>query len=527
VRGLPLHDMSPSHADRSVPVDAIPTAAHEHGHKHAAEPEAAVAPESRGAGGLEGGDDPRRWKALTICLLGGGIVLLDVSIVNVALQSISAHLSGASPEAIQWILSGYALSFGLLLVPGGRLGDASGRRRMFVLGVLLFTVASALCGFAPNGLFLVIARLVQGFAGGLLTPQVTALIQQMFRGKERGTAFGLFGATVGIATAIGPLAGGALIQAFGQTDGWRYVFFVNLPIGLATILLAFRYLPGRSPSQGEQKHDLDPIGIILLGASVVALLLPFVQSQEWPGGEKYWLIVVAVVLGALFVLWERRYERTKEPVIDLRLFSRRSFSLGVMLATVYFAGFTPLFFVLTIALQSGLKYSALLAGVSTVAFAVGSGVASTIGGRIVHRFGRQLIVVGLILVLLGLAGVIIVVADHYGPDLGWWLAVPLLIGGIGSGLTISPNQTLTLSEVPVEQGGSAGGLIQVGARVGSAIGIAAVGSIFYSTLASQHGDFSKALPLGLGVSLGFVGAALLAGLIDVIVGKVRGTSATI
>ncbi|PZF64664.1 MFS transporter [Curtobacterium sp. MCPF17_047] len=484
-------------------------------HRTPVEPDAAPQP------------DPNRWKALVICLLGGGIVLLDVSIVNVALQSISTGLPGTTPEAVQWILSGYALSFGLLLVPGGRLGDATGRRRMFVIGVGLFTLASALCGFAPNGLVLVIARLVQGLAGGLLTPQVTALIQQLFRGKERGTAFGLFGATVGIATAIGPLIGGLLITAFGTENGWRFVFFVNLPVGLVTILLAFRYLPAPSGAERGRKHDFDPVGIALLGAAVVALLLPFVQSQVWKGNAKWWLIVVAVVFGVLFVLWERHYQRTKEPVVDLRLFRRRSFSLGVGLATVYFAGFTPLFFVLTLALQSGLHYSALTAGLSTVPFAIGSGVASTVGGRVVHRFGRQLIVIGTILVLIGLGVVVWVVANHFEADLGWWLVLPLLVAGIGSGLTISPNQTLTLSEVPVEQGGSAGGLIQVGARVGSAVGIAAVGSVFYSTLATSHGDYATGLPLGLAVSLGFVGAALLAGIIDVVVGKVRGTEASV
>jgi EmrB/QacA subfamily drug resistance transporter len=528
---------------RPVEPDAAPTVPHHDAHHadtsehspapdHAAKPDQAAKPDRASKpdpAAQSDGDqpDPNRWKALVICLLGGGIVLLDVSIVNVALQSISTGLPGTTPEAVQWILSGYALSFGLLLVPGGRLGDATGRRRMFVIGVGLFTLASALCGFAPNGIVLVVARLVQGLAGGLLTPQVTALIQQLFRGRERGKAFGLFGATVGIATAIGPLIGGLLITAFGTENGWRFVFFVNLPVGLVTILLAFRYLPAPSGAERGKKHDFDPVGIVLLGAAVVALLLPFVQSQVWKGSTKWWLIVVAVVFTVLFVLWERRYQRTKEPVVDLRLFRRRSFSLGVGLATVYFAGFTPLFFVLTLALQSGLHYSALTAGLATVPFAIGSGIASTLGGRIVHRFGRQLIVIGTILVLIGLGVVIWVVANHYESDLGWWLILPLLVAGIGSGLTISPNQTLTLSEVPVEQGGSAGGLIQVGARVGSAVGIAAVGSVFYSTLASSHGDYAQGLPLGLGVSLAFVGAALLAAIVDVVVGKVRHTEATV
>ncbi|RKR74849.1 MFS transporter [Frondihabitans australicus] len=515
--------MSPSHADESLPVDAIPTGVDGHHGRHIVgeQPPRPAADRQQATERKHDGDDPNRWRALVIILIGGGIVLLDVSIVNVALESISKGLPGASAEAVQWVLSGYALSFGLLLVPGGRLGDVTGRRRMFVLGIALFTLASAFCGFAPNGLFLVIARLVQGLAGGLLTPQVTALIQQLFQGRERGTAFGLFGATTGIATAIGPLAGGALIAAFGETEGWRFVFYVNLPIGIITILLAFRLIPADKKERDNKRHDFDPFGIALLGAAVVALLLPFVQSQEWPGAGKYWLVVVAVVFAGLFLLWERHYGKTREAVVDLTLFTRRSFSLGVLLATAYFGGFTPLFFVVTLALQSGLKYSALLAGVSTVSFAVGSGIAATIGGRIVHRFGRQLIIVGCILVLWGLAGVIIVVTYHYGPDLGWWLIVPLLVGGIGSGLTIAPNQTLTLAEVPVSQGGTAGGLIQVGARVGSAIGIAAVGSLFYGTLASQHGDYSKALPLGLGVSLGFVAAALAAGIVDSVIGRVR------
>ncbi|WIB26010.1 MFS transporter [Curtobacterium sp. MCSS17_015] len=510
---------------RPAEPDAAPSVAHHTAHHAApADPSKPAQTDDRSSGDQP---DPNRWKALVICLLGGGIVLLDVSIVNVALQSISTGLPGTTPEAVQWILSGYALSFGLLLVPGGRLGDATGRRRMFVIGVGLFTLASALCGFAPNGIVLVVARLLQGLAGGLLTPQVTALIQQLFRGKERGTAFGLFGATVGIATAIGPLIGGLLITAFGTENGWRFVFFVNLPVGLVTILLAFRYLPAPKRDERGKKHDFDPVGIVLLGAAVVALLLPFVQSQEWKGNAKWWLIVVAVVFGVLFVLWERHYGRTKEPVVDLRLFRRRSFSLGVGLATVYFAGFTPLFFVLTLALQSGLHYSALMAGLASIPFAIGSGIASTVGGRVVHRFGRQLIVIGTILVLIGLGAVVWVVANHFESDLGWWLVLPLLVAGIGSGLTISPNQTLTLSEVPVEQGGSAGGLIQVGARVGSAIGIAAVGSVFYSTLADSRGDYAQGLPLGLAVSLGFVAVALVAGIVDVVVGKRHGTEVSV
>ena len=184
------------------------------------------------------------------------------------------------------MLSGYSLTFGLLLVPAGRLGDARGRRRLFVIGLVLFTLASVLCGAAPNATWLVVARLLQGLAAGLLTPQISALIQQLFRGRERGKAFGLFGAMVGISTALGPLIGGLLIQLFGEADGWRWVFFVNLPIGL--LVCRSRCGCCRRPrrEQRGRQHDLDPVGVLLLGVGVVVLLLPFVQEQQWHGSAQ-------------------------------------------------------------------------------------------------------------------------------------------------------------------------------------------------------------------------------------------------
>ncbi len=479
-----------------------------------------------GAGGGDDELDPNRWKALTVCLIGGAMVLLDVSIVNVALQSIRESSLKPSSDEIQWVLAGYALTFGLLLVPAGRLGDVRGRRTMFLWGVALFTIASVFCGAAQSGLWLVIARLAQGLAGGLLTPQITAIIQQQFKGPERAKAFGLFGAMVGIATAIGPLLGGILITIFGDTNGWRYVFFVNLPIGLAVLLFAPRFLPGATADQrGDRHHDYDPVGVVLLGAGVVTLLLPFVQEQNWSGSAKWLLVPASAVLLLLFVLWEFRYRRHgHEPMVDVKLFKMRSFSFGTSIIALYFAGFVPLFFVFSLLLQSpspgGLGYSALLAGVASVPFAVGSGVSAIIGGKLVGRLGRSVIAIGLVLVALGFVGVWLAVhvggADHL---LGWYTAAPLLVSGFGSGLVISPNQTLTLSQVPPAQGGSAGGVLQVGQRVGSAIGIAAVGSVFYARLASSQGDFADAVQHGLFVAFGFVVAALIVGVVDISVNR--------
>src|SRR5215218_3337536 len=263
--------------------------------------------------------DPRRWKALAVCLVGGFMVLLDVSIVNVALPSIRQGLQ-ASQSELQWVVSGYALTFGLLLVPAGRVGDVRGRRTMFVAALGLFSLASLACGLAPTSLTLVVARLVQGLAGGLLTPQISALIQQLFRGRERGTAFGLFGTVVGVSTAVGPLLGGALIAIFGPDHGWRWVFFINLPIGLAAMPLAWRLLPEPDERQ-RRRHDYDPLGVFLLGAGIVALLLPLVQERQWQGSAKWLLIPVAALLLSAFVAWEFRYTRRgKEPLVDLGLF---------------------------------------------------------------------------------------------------------------------------------------------------------------------------------------------------------------
>ncbi|MGB0096770.1 MAG: MFS transporter, partial [Solirubrobacteraceae bacterium] len=185
--------------------------------------------------------DPERWMALGVVLAAGFMTLLDVSIVNVALPSIALGLDAQQSE-LQWIVAGYALALGLLLVPAGRFGDAHGRRPVFMAGVALFVVASAACALAQTPLELVLTRIAQGFAGGLITPQISGLIQSLFRGEERGKAFGYFGATIGVSSAVGPLIGGALIAWFGVHNGWRAVFFVNLPIGAAILLLARRYL---------------------------------------------------------------------------------------------------------------------------------------------------------------------------------------------------------------------------------------------------------------------------------------------
>jgi EmrB/QacA subfamily drug resistance transporter len=451
-------------------------------------------------------DDRRRWLTLFVCLAGGFIVFLDVSIVNVALPTISLHLH-TSGSGLQWIVSGYALSFGLLLVPSGRLGDIHGHRMLFVAGIAVFVAASAVCGAAPSATVLVFGRIVQGAAGGVLTPQISATIQQLFQGSERGRAFGYFASVAAVASAIGPLAGGALIAAFGTADGWRAVFYVNVPIGLGLIPLALMLLPRHVPPAGR-KPALDWLGVVLLGVGIVLILLPFIENN-W-GTWRWTLLGAASADLALFTWWE---SRVTDPVLDLRLFRHRAYTTGIIVITLQFAAFTPLFLVFTLLLQLGMGYSAVLAGLSITPFAVGSALSAVLSGPYAVRHGRALIATGLLLMLAGLVGSLVAVelVSHHGTGLA--TLVPMLIAGTGSGLVIAPNLSIALSGVPLPQAGAAGGLLQTGQRIGASIGVAVAGAAFFGTL-HGHGTFPDAYRNAIVVISGITATALMLAFID-------------
>ncbi len=450
---------------------------------------------------------PRRWKALTVCLIAGFVTWLDISIVNVALPSIRIALD-APPSDLQWVVSGYAFAFGLLLVPAGRFGDTHGRRNVFLFGAALFTLASAAAGAAPESSWLIVARVAQGAAAGVIAPQVTGLIQQLFQDAERGRAFGLLGATMSISTAVGPLLGGLLIRFSGEREGWRHVLHVSIPISLIAMILAYRYIPGH-PAGKRRRESMDPVGVLLLAAGVLLLILPLVEGRAWPGPSKWLLILAGAVVLTGFVGWERWYGKRRDPIVDLSLFRRGSYALGTLLALLYFGGFTAIFFIITQYLQEGLHYSALRAGWVSAAFALGSALSAAFGGRIVVRFGRPLVVFGLVLVTLGLAATEPAMRLVSGQNAAWAVAAPLFVAGVGNGLIVSPNQTLTLSAVPVAEAGVAAGMLQMGQRIGASIGIAAVGS--------AHGIYAASFQQALLVNIVFVLAALAAGVADVFV----------
>jgi EmrB/QacA subfamily drug resistance transporter len=463
-------------------------------------------------GTSDGTPDPRRWRALRVTLAAGFMSLLDVSIVAVALPSLREGL-GASPAAVQWVVSGYALAFGLALIPAGRLGDAYGRRRLFLVGLTAFVTFSAAAGATPSIGLLVAARLAQGVAAGTLAPQSSALIQQLFHGAERGRAFGLFGATVGVSTAAGPVLGGLVLALAGGPDGWRWIFFVNVPIGIVALVLAARLLPRGAP---RRRGHVDLVGVGLLGAGVLSLMLPLVEAEAGGLRRLWWLFAVGVVLVAAFARWERRVvRRGGDPLFDPRLVTRTpGYATGAALGAVYFVGFSGIWLVFALFFQTGLGWTPLQSGLAVTPFALGSALSAVFGGRLVERWGRRLTVVGLAGVLLGIAAAALVLRVAPAAWAGWAVAPALLVGGLGGGLVISPNVTMTLRAVPVEMAGSAGGALQTGQRFGAAIGTAVLPALFYLVLASTGNDFRAAVAVALAGALVGVAAALAVAVVD-------------
>jgi MFS family permease len=453
-----------------------PLAAHAAAH---AAPHTAAIPLTSGA----------RWRAFWVCVSVAAITILDMTKVNVALPSIGDVLDAGSTE-LQLIVSGFVLTFGLVLVPMGRLGDQRSRRTLFVVGLSLYTLTSVACALAPSAEFLLVARLLQGVAAGIQMPQVLGMAQELFQGKERGRAFGLFGATIGVATAFGPTLGGLLIAVGGPTDGWRLIFWMNVPLCLAAIGLALWLLPD-TRTRSRRPVQLDPIGVLLFGASIVSLMWPFLFTTGAPTDNpaRWWLLVAFALFVSAFVAWERRYAaRGGSPLVPLKLFRVTSYRNGTLLQTAYFTAMPALFLVSTLYLQLGLGLEPVYAGMTSIGFALASAVTSWIGGNLVSEYGRIIVVWGLACMLACVGGLVLTTMFGDPAWVPYVFAGIMTLGGAGGGLVIAPNQTLTLADVPVKQGGLAGSVGQLGQRIGAAVGTAVGLSLFYATIYRESGS---------------------------------------
>ncbi|GAA2008789.1 MULTISPECIES: MFS transporter [Nocardioides] len=451
--------------------------------------------------------DPRRWRILGVSLVVGFMSLLDVSIVNVAVPSMQAGLD-TSAGTIQWVVSGYALTFGLVLVAGGRLGDAYGRRRLMLIGLTGFVLSSAAVGLAPTAETVVAARLLQGATAGLLTPQNSGLIQQLFRGPERGRAFGLFGFTVSSASAAGPVIGGAIIALAGEEDGWRWLFLINVPIGVVAAIAVVRMVPKRVRREDDDDPRIDVPGALLLGATVLCLLYPVVSVES--GARLPLLLLLGVPLFAWgFVRWEHHtVGRGHPPLLDVALLRRLpGYASGLSVGTLYFTGFTGLLLVLSVYLQEGLGWTPLMAGLLLVPFALGSATSAPLVGRWISTVGRRITVAALVTTMVGVVAVALVAPGREGTTLVLLAAPALLLAGLGGGAVVSPNITLTLADVPPRMGGAAGGALQTGQRIGASIGAALLMTVYQVVAGSVSPGAGLRAALLTGVLL--LGVALL------------------
>ncbi len=427
----------------------------------------------------------RRDRVLAVILMPMFASMLAVSALNVALPTIGSGL-GASSTDLQWLLVGYALSFGVVQIPAGRLGDVTGRGTWFVIGVGLFSLASLACGLAPNAALLNAARLLQGLGSGIFQPQITGMIQQYYSGGGRARAYALFGMTISASVAVGPFLTGVIIDALGDAVGWRASFLLNVPVGLASIVLAVAWFPFETErsrrGRARQKLDLDPVGALLVTAGAFALMWPFMAR----GSLLWWLLLPAGALVLMaWVRWERSYAaRGRDPMVDLALFSYPSFSFQTAVNSLLLLGGTSVFVTIALLMQGGLGMSALATGLIGLPNAALSAAAAWWSGRHAMASARALVVTGLACHIVGTLLTVAVIASGISI---WWLLATLTLGGIGFGLIGSANQTLSLIDVPAVRSGSAGGVKATVERVAIAMGNAAMMAIFFGvTAASGH-----------------------------------------
>jgi EmrB/QacA subfamily drug resistance transporter len=418
--------------------------------------------------------------------------LLDTTITMVGVPSIQSSLHSSFGE-IQLVVAGYMLAFACVLVTGGRLGDSYGRKRMFLWGMLGFTVASAVCGTAPDALTLIFSRVAQGMFSGLMFPQVLGIIQVVFCGPQRTKAIGLYGATIGLATILGPVTGGGLIDLNIAGAGWRSIFYVNVPIGLVALALGIAMIPESKAAASR----IDLPGASLLGSGLFLLVLPLVigRDEGWPAWSFACIAASPLVLAA-FARHERNRTRLESnPLIDVRLFRQRPFTLGLTASLVFFTGIPSFFMVLLLTLQEGLGYSPVKAGAVTLGFAAALAIGSARSAAVAKRLGSRVLILGCVLMIAGQLAVIGVMYRAGTSLHGWQLLLPMFIAGAGGGFFIAPVTSVVLAGIPAGNAGSASGALATAQQVGAALGIAVAGVIFFGFLGLNASTSSaSALP---------------------------------
>ncbi|MEX2982686.1 MFS transporter [Streptomyces sp. C36] len=426
------------------------------------------------------GPYPRRWAAAAVLTVAFLMDLLDVTIVNVALPTIQRELD-ASPTQLEWISASYLLAFAVALITTARLGDVWGRKRIFLYAVALFGLASLWCSFADSPTELIVARVVQGLAAAGIAPQVMSTLQSTFEGRERATVFGLFGIVAGMAQALGLVVGGVLITANVGDLGWRTLFLVNVPV--AALVIAFgAWLVPETKVPGGTRPNLLSAAVLTVG--LVAVVFPLMEGRQYGWPVWCWLSLAAgvVAIVALALAEERGGGRRNAPLLPAGLFRDRSFSGGLAVLLLAFASYNGFLLVLTLWLQDGQGYSPLRAGLVTVSFCVGSLFTAVVAGRLTVRFGRGVVMAGCLLFAVGTLGVLVAARAAGGTVSSWSLVPGLVVLGAALNLIIPPLVTLFTSAVPPRHVGTASGIWSTTQQFGGSLGVAVMGSVFFSAL---------------------------------------------
>ncbi|HVQ44076.1 MAG TPA: MFS transporter [Candidatus Saccharimonadia bacterium] len=410
--------------------------------------------------------------------------LLDSTIVNIAIPSIQANL-GASYTTIQWLIAGYALSFALLLITGGRMGDVFGYRKVFMWGVAGFTVASLLSGVAWTPVVLVVARLLQGAMAALMVPQVMSMMQVMYPPEERGQVNGLFGGMAGIAASLGPVVGGLLIKANIFGLDWRPIFLINIPVGVFAFWAARKYLPA-GKSAHPLKLDLVGTGIVMVALTLI--VFPLIEGRElgWPAWT-FWSMAASLPAFALFAWWQMRKQRVDgSPLVLPALFAKRSFSLGLLTNVVFEGVMIGYFLISTLMLQVGLGYSVVKAALTGIPTSIGIAVTfAVLAPVVIPKLGRYSMTLGTFVMSSGLI-YLAWVMNHFGLATSPWVIAPGLVPiGVGMGLIMMPVFAVVLNDVDHNHAGSASGVLNAVQQLGGAIGVAAIGVVFFGQLTAH------------------------------------------
>jgi len=441
-----------------------------------------------------------KWVPLAVILTGTFVYILDFFVVNVALPDIQRSLH-ASAAAIEWLVSGYALTSASLLVCGGRLGDHYGRRRCFCIGLAAFVLASALCAVAPDPGFLIAARLAQGAGGAIMAPNIMSILGMTYTGRDRVRAISVYGMVMGIAAVGGQLIGGVLIDANVAGLGWRAIFWVNVPVGLVALAAARRLVP---ESRAAQAGHLDLPGAAVLAAGLVAIVLPLAEGRQqgWPAWSWACLALGPVLL-ALFAGYLRRAgRRGRQPLLDPAIFAVRTLRVGLTVQALFWCQQAASYLLLALFLQQGRGLGALESGGVFAVLAAGYLLTSLRAPALTVRFGRRVIATGAVCGAVGDL-LLVLAVGHWG--LGGPLAAlfpGLFLLGAGQGLCITPLTTTVLSHADARTAGSITGALSTAQQVGNAIGVAVSGVVFFGLL-------SRGFPAAFGTSMAEMGGLLL------------------